>query len=76
MIQLFIGLPFYHCTLFMSYMVGYVDDVILWYYRCVVAYASDLLYSGVSLNPHRERGLKTYSLSLDHSYVSTIHTHY
>ncbi|EMS64385.1 Acyl-coenzyme A thioesterase 8 [Triticum urartu] len=35
--------------------------------RCVVAYASDLLYSGVSLNPHRKRGLKTYSLSLDHS---------
>nr|CAB3485390.1 unnamed protein product [Digitaria exilis] len=30
-------------------------------------YASDLLYSGVSLNPHREKGLKTYSLSLDHS---------
>jgi len=41
------------------------DDPAL--HRCVVAYASDLLYSGVSLNPHRERGLKTYSLSLDHS---------
>ncbi|KAM0882627.1 hypothetical protein ACQ4PT_032149 [Festuca glaucescens] len=57
----------YHCRFFMSYIVGYADEVILWYYRCVVAYASDLLYSGVSLNPHRERGLKTYSLSLDHS---------
>jgi acyl-coenzyme A thioesterase 1/2/4 len=41
----------------------------LQYYRCAVAYASDLLYSGVSLNPHREKGLKTYSLSLDHVYV-------
>uniref|UniRef100_A0A0D9W833 acyl-CoA hydrolase n=1 Tax=Leersia perrieri TaxID=77586 RepID=A0A0D9W833_9ORYZ len=41
------------------------DDPAL--HRCVVAYASDLLYSGVSLNPHREKGLKTYSLSLDHS---------
>nr|CAB3465358.1 unnamed protein product [Digitaria exilis] len=30
---------------------------------------SDLLYSGVSLNPYREKGLKTYSLSLDHSCV-------
>jgi len=34
---------------------------------CVVAYASDLLYSGVSLNPHREKDLNTYSHSLDHS---------
>ncbi|GJN26768.1 hypothetical protein PR202_gb14726 [Eleusine coracana subsp. coracana] len=41
------------------------DDQAL--HRCVVAYASDLLFSGVSLNPHREKGLKTYSLSLDHS---------
>jgi len=32
-----------------------------------VAYASDLLYSGVSLNPHREKDLNTYSVSLDHS---------
>jgi acyl-CoA thioesterase II len=46
-------------------MIGH--DIKPWYYRCVVAYASDLLYSGVSLNPHREKGLKTYSLSLDHS---------
>ncbi|XP_073001522.1 acyl-CoA hydrolase 2 [Typha latifolia] len=36
-------------------------------HRCVVAYASDLVFSGVSLNPHRTRGLKTASLSLDHS---------
>ncbi|CAM0903395.1 unnamed protein product [Alopecurus aequalis] len=41
------------------------DDPAL--HRCVVAYASDLLFSGVSLNLHRERGLKTYCLSLDHS---------
>ncbi|KAL5215287.1 hypothetical protein ABZP36_004439 [Zizania latifolia] len=41
------------------------DDPAL--HRCVVAYASDLLFSGVSLNPHRKKGLKTYSLSLDHS---------
>ncbi|XP_039773444.1 acyl-coenzyme A thioesterase 8-like isoform X2 [Panicum virgatum] len=41
------------------------DDQAL--HRCVVAYASDLLYSGVSLNPHREKDLNTYSLSLDHS---------
>ncbi|XP_025823477.1 acyl-coenzyme A thioesterase 8 isoform X1 [Panicum hallii] len=41
------------------------DDQAL--HRCVVAYASDLLFSGVSLNSHREKGLKTYSLSLDHS---------
>ncbi|PWZ45257.1 Acyl-coenzyme A thioesterase 8 [Zea mays] len=40
--------------------------------RCVVAYASDLLFSGVSLNPHREKGLKTYCLSLDHSYVTAL----
>jgi len=41
------------------------DDQAL--HRCVVAYASDLLYSGVSLNPHREKDLNTYSHSLDHS---------
>lgn len=76
MIQLCIGLPFYHCTLFMFNIVGYANEVILWYYRCVVAYASDLLFSGVSLNPHRERGLKTYCLSLDHSYVPRICTQY
>ncbi|XP_042408592.1 acyl-coenzyme A thioesterase 8-like isoform X5 [Zingiber officinale] len=36
-------------------------------HRCVVAYASDLIFGGISLNPHRRRGLKTASLSLDHS---------
>ncbi|XP_042376367.1 acyl-CoA thioesterase 2-like isoform X1 [Zingiber officinale] len=41
------------------------DDAAL--HRCVVAYASDLIFSGVSLNPHRRRGVKTASLSLDHS---------
>ncbi|URE29028.1 Acyl-CoA thioesterase [Musa troglodytarum] len=35
--------------------------------RCVVAYASDIIFSGVSLNPHRRKGVKTASLSLDHS---------
>ncbi|XP_020591886.1 uncharacterized protein LOC110032560 isoform X2 [Phalaenopsis equestris] len=34
---------------------------------CVVAYASDLIFSGVSLDPHRQKGLKTALLSLDHS---------
>lgn len=41
------------------------DDQAL--HRCVVAYASDLIFSGVSLNPHRRRHLKSASLSLDHS---------
>ncbi|KAL3536822.1 hypothetical protein ACH5RR_000188 [Cinchona calisaya] len=41
------------------------DDQAL--HRCVAAYASDLIFVNVSLNPHRERGLKTSSLSLDHS---------
>ncbi|MQL84170.1 hypothetical protein Taro_016689 [Colocasia esculenta] len=41
------------------------DDAAL--HRCVVAYASDLIFLNVSLNPHREKGLKTRSLSLDHS---------
>ncbi|XP_043718252.1 acyl-CoA thioesterase 2 isoform X3 [Telopea speciosissima] len=35
--------------------------------RCVVAYVSDLILLSVSLNPHRKRGLKLSSLSLDHS---------
>ncbi|RZR85156.1 hypothetical protein BHM03_00012106, partial [Ensete ventricosum] len=43
------------------------DDPAL--HRCVVAYASDLLFSGVSLNPHRRKGVRTASLSLDHSYA-------
>ncbi|XP_065859545.1 acyl-CoA hydrolase 2-like [Euphorbia lathyris] len=41
------------------------DDQAL--HRCVVAYASDLIFLGVSLNPHRAKGLKTSSVSLDHS---------
>ncbi|XP_008811116.1 acyl-CoA thioesterase 2 [Phoenix dactylifera] len=41
------------------------DDPAL--HRCVVAYASDLIFAGVSLNPHKKKGLKTTSLSLDHS---------
>ncbi|WVZ16902.1 hypothetical protein V8G54_009884 [Vigna mungo] len=36
-------------------------------HRCVVAYASDLIFLQVSLNPHREKGFRTRSVSLDHS---------
>ncbi|KAG8363319.1 hypothetical protein BUALT_Bualt19G0010000 [Buddleja alternifolia] len=36
-------------------------------HRCVVAYASDLIFLQISLNPHREKGLKSSSVSLDHS---------
>eukprot|EP00268_Persea_americana_P028551 TRINITY_DN27711_c0_g1_i3.p1 TRINITY_DN27711_c0_g1~~TRINITY_DN27711_c0_g1_i3.p1 ORF type:complete len:204 (+),score=10.26 TRINITY_DN27711_c0_g1_i3:568-1179(+) len=41
------------------------DDPAL--HRCVVAYASDLIFLGVSTYPHRTKGLKITSLSLDHS---------
>ncbi|XP_008232905.1 PREDICTED: acyl-CoA thioesterase 2 [Prunus mume] len=41
------------------------DDQAL--HRCVVAYASDLIFSGVSLNPHRRRGVKSSQVSLDHA---------
>ncbi|KAJ8459616.1 hypothetical protein OPV22_032542 [Ensete ventricosum] len=41
------------------------DDPAL--HRCVLAYASDLIFGGIILNPHRRRGLKIASLSLDHS---------
>ncbi|XP_010540282.1 PREDICTED: uncharacterized protein LOC104814102 isoform X2 [Tarenaya hassleriana] len=41
------------------------DDQAL--HRCVVAYASDLIFAGLSLNPHRRRGLRLAALSLDHS---------
>ncbi|KAL9435104.1 hypothetical protein AB3S75_021379 [Citrus x aurantiifolia] len=41
------------------------DDQAL--HRCVVAFASDLIFSSVSLNPHRRKGFRTASLSLDHS---------
>lgn len=36
-------------------------------HRCVVAYTSDLIFSAVSLNPHRRKGFRSASLSLDHS---------
>uniref|UniRef100_A0A803KZ89 Cyclic nucleotide-binding domain-containing protein n=1 Tax=Chenopodium quinoa TaxID=63459 RepID=A0A803KZ89_CHEQI len=41
------------------------DDQAL--HRCVVAYASDLLFIEVSSNPHRDRGLKISVLSLNHT---------
>ncbi|XP_026379728.1 uncharacterized protein LOC113274565 [Papaver somniferum] len=41
------------------------DDQAL--HRCVVAYISDLIFLSISLNPHRKRGLKATSLSLDHA---------
>ncbi|KAM7476423.1 hypothetical protein LguiB_023666 [Lonicera macranthoides] len=41
------------------------DDQAL--HRCVAAYTSDLIFLSVSLNPHRQKGLKTTSISLDHS---------
>ncbi|CAJ1950127.1 unnamed protein product [Sphenostylis stenocarpa] len=41
------------------------DDQAL--HRCVVAFASDLIFLQVSLNPHREKGFRTRSVSLDHS---------
>ncbi|KAK9076411.1 hypothetical protein SSX86_004745 [Deinandra increscens subsp. villosa] len=41
------------------------DDEAL--HRCVVAYTSDLIFLGVSLNPHRAKDFKTSSVSLDHS---------
>lgn len=41
------------------------DDQAL--HRCVVAYASDLLFVEVCSNPHRKRGLKISVLSLNHT---------
>lgn len=41
------------------------DDQAL--HRCVLAYTSDLIFLQVSLNPHRRKGLKTRSVSLDHA---------
>ncbi|MFS7932416.1 putative palmitoyl-CoA hydrolase [Helianthus anomalus] len=35
--------------------------------RCVAAYTSDLIFLNVSLYPHRAKGVKTTSISLDHS---------
>ncbi|EPS63417.1 hypothetical protein M569_11365, partial [Genlisea aurea] len=36
-------------------------------HRCVVAYASDLIFLQVSVNPHRGKGRKTSAASLDHA---------
>jgi acyl-coenzyme A thioesterase 1/2/4 len=41
------------------------DDQAL--HRCVVAFASDLIFCGVGLNPHRRKGVKSAALSLDHA---------
>ncbi|KAL6557195.1 Acyl-CoA hydrolase 2 [Orobanche minor] len=41
------------------------DDQAL--HRCVAAYASDLVFLQVIVNPHREKGMKSSSVSLDHS---------
>ncbi|KAL0846066.1 hypothetical protein Bca101_019312 [Brassica carinata] len=41
------------------------DDQAL--HRCVVAYASDLIFACIGLNPHRRKGMSAAALSLDHS---------
>ncbi|XP_024009896.1 uncharacterized protein LOC18015229 isoform X2 [Eutrema salsugineum] len=41
------------------------DDQAL--HRCVVAFASDLIFACISLNPHRRKGMSAAALSLDHS---------
>ncbi|XP_058744001.1 acyl-CoA hydrolase 2-like [Vicia villosa] len=41
------------------------DDQAL--HRCVVAYASDLIFLQVSLNPHRGKGFRARGVSLDHA---------
>ncbi|KFK30630.1 hypothetical protein AALP_AA6G006800 [Arabis alpina] len=41
------------------------DDQAL--HRCVVAYASDLIFACISLNPHRKKSMSSAALSLDHS---------
>ncbi|KAM7261161.1 hypothetical protein ACFE04_026636 [Oxalis oulophora] len=41
------------------------DDQAL--HRCVITYASDLMFGGVSAYPHRGKGLDISSVSLDHS---------
>uniref|UniRef100_M4EWQ5 acyl-CoA hydrolase n=1 Tax=Brassica campestris TaxID=3711 RepID=M4EWQ5_BRACM len=41
------------------------DDQAL--HRCVVAFASDLIFASISLNPHRRKGLRSAALSLDHA---------
>ncbi|CAM9002639.1 unnamed protein product [Rhodiola kirilowii] len=44
---------------------GLSDDQAL--HRCVVAYASDLIFLSVSVNPHRSPGSNISSVSLDHA---------
>ncbi|WZY83137.1 hypothetical protein YC2023_029521 [Brassica napus] len=41
------------------------DDQAL--HRCVVAFASDLIFACIGLNPHRKKGMSAAALSLDHS---------
>ncbi|CAH8371320.1 unnamed protein product [Eruca vesicaria subsp. sativa] len=41
------------------------DDQAL--HRCVVAFASDLIFACIGLNPHRRKGMSSAALSLDHS---------
>ncbi|CAL5192679.1 unnamed protein product [Lathyrus oleraceus] len=41
------------------------DDQAL--HRCVAAFASDLIFLHVSMNPHRGRGIQMRALSLDHT---------
>ncbi|KAG2297671.1 hypothetical protein Bca52824_044340 [Brassica carinata] len=41
------------------------DDQAL--HRCVVAFASDLIFACIGLNPHRRKGMSAAALSLDHS---------
>ncbi|EOA22368.1 hypothetical protein CARUB_v10002999mg [Capsella rubella] len=41
------------------------DDQAL--HRSVVAFASDLIFASISLNPHRREGMSVAALSLDHS---------
>ncbi|XP_013620833.1 PREDICTED: acyl-CoA thioesterase 2 isoform X6 [Brassica oleracea var. oleracea] len=41
------------------------DDQAL--HRCVVAFASDLMYAFISSDPHRKKGMSAVPVSLDHS---------
>ena len=43
------------------------DDQAL--HRCVVAFASDLIFLQVALNPHRKQGMKASSVSIDHAFL-------
>ncbi|XP_020879543.1 uncharacterized protein LOC9311090 isoform X3 [Arabidopsis lyrata subsp. lyrata] len=46
---------------------GKLSDADQALHRCVVAYASDLIFASISLNPHRREGMSVAALSLDHS---------